>query len=55
MVQLENDPVYADDIGRLDANTESLGIPTQLLMECAGFQAANTIYNQFEPIVLLSS
>src|SRR6056297_2726289 len=48
MVNLENMPVKAEDIGRLDANTESLGIPAQLLMECAGLQATNNIDSHFK-------
>ena len=47
MVKLENLPVKAEDIDRLDANTASLDIPNQLLMECAGLQATNSICSHY--------
>ena len=43
MVTIPEKSVKAEDITRLDKNTADLGIPPQLLMECAGLQATNKI------------
>ncbi len=39
--------VMGDDIGRLDDNSEGLGIPKILLMECAGLQATEHLLKQY--------
>ncbi len=47
MVYLASNSVYAKDIKRLDRNSADLGIPPQMLMECAGLQATNQIVKQY--------
>ncbi len=42
-----NDTITAKDVSLLDANSASLGIPNGYLMECAGLQATNKIYEQY--------
>ena len=39
--------ITAEDVSKLDANSASLGIPNGYLMECAGLQATNKIYEQY--------
>ena len=39
--------ITAKEVSQLDANSASLGIPNGYLMECAGLQATNKIYEQF--------
>jgi len=39
--------ITAKEVTRLDANSASLGIPSGFLMECAGLQATNKIYEQY--------
>ena len=48
-MNLPNDPVKAEDIGRLDENSAGLGIPKAFLMECAGLQATNEICAKYSP------
>jgi len=42
------DTITAKDVAQLDANSASLGIPNGYLMECAGLQATNKIYEQYK-------
>ncbi|MHA1918311.1 MAG: NAD(P)H-hydrate dehydratase [Promethearchaeota archaeon] len=39
--------ITSKDVSRLDANSASLGIPSGYLMESAGLQATNKIYEQY--------
>jgi len=39
--------ITAEDVSLLDTNSASLGIPNGYLMECAGLQATNKIYEQY--------
>lgn len=41
--------VRAEDIGRFDNNSEDLGIPKNLLMECAGMQIVEACIAHFNP------
>jgi hydroxyethylthiazole kinase-like uncharacterized protein yjeF len=42
-----SDPILAIDVTRLDKNCMDLGIPTSLLMECAGMSAANLLKSKY--------
>ncbi len=44
----DKNTITAKDVSRLDANSASLGIPNGFLMECAGLQATNKIYEQYK-------
>ena len=44
----EKDTITAKDVSQLDANCASLGIPNGYLMECAGLQATNKIYELYK-------
>ena len=39
--------ITAKEVSQLDANSASLGIPNGYLMECAGLQATNKIYEEY--------
>ncbi len=39
--------ITAKEVSQLDSNSASLGIPNGYLMECAGLQATNKIYEQY--------
>ncbi len=47
MVKFSTNPVKSNNITRLDNNAESLGIPKKFLMECAGLQASNKIFEKY--------
>lgn len=47
MVKLPPDPLSALEMSILDENCTSLGIPKSLLMESAGCQAAELLFNEF--------
>ncbi|QEE15936.1 NAD(P)H-hydrate dehydratase [Promethearchaeum syntrophicum] len=44
----DKDTITAEDVSQLDANSASLGIPNGYLMECAGLQATNKIYEHYK-------